>query len=331
MVDGKVTRVEILDRELSMILSNFTKSSAALAAALLVSTPAFAAGEEGASTGSSPVVSAAPISQLRHISVERVGAGPAVVLIPGLSMSRESWRRTATVLSRDHEVHIVQINGFGGTAAGDNISEGLLDGVVEDLGDYLDGRKMSPVALVGHSLGGTLGLMLAKVRPNLISRLLIVDTLPWVGMTLAPATATPSLIEPQAAMLRDAMRSRYEHPVTRVRHDAEMARFALQPASQKLVAEWSFDADPRVTAEAFYEDLMIDLRGDLSEMRTATMVIVPLAGSPDERTRSERLYRTAYAALPNVEMVIINNSGHFVMLDQPEVFNAALTRFLKAE
>lgn len=314
-----------------MTLSNLTKSSVALAAALLVSTPALAAGEESASTRTSPSVSATPISQLRHVSVERIGKGPAVLLIPGLSMSRESWRKTATVLSRDHEVLVVQINGFGGTAAGDNIGDGLLVGVVEDLANYLDGRKTSPVTIVGHSLGGTLGLILAKVRPDLVGRLLVVDTLPWVGMTMAPATATPSQIEPQAAMLRDAVRSRFEHPVTRVQHNAEMARFALQPASQKLVAEWSFDADPRVTAEAFYEDLMVDLRGDLSGMQTATKVIVPLSGSLDERTRTERLYRTAYAALPNVELAFINDSGHFVMLDQPEAFDAELTRFLKTD
>jgi pimeloyl-ACP methyl ester carboxylesterase len=41
------------------------------------------------------------------------------------------------------------------------------------------------------------------------------------------------------------------------------------------------------------------------------------------------LYRESFAALPNKTVVRIENSFHFIMLDQPDVFAAQVDAFLK--
>jgi pimeloyl-ACP methyl ester carboxylesterase len=269
----------------------------------------------------------APVKQMPHISVEAVGKGSPVVFIPGLSMPRESWQAQADRLKTSHRVYLVQINGFGGSAPGQNLAPGLLDGVVADLHAIFAKEKIRP-AIVGHSLGGTLALMWAKAHPEDVQKALIVDALPWVGVIMAPPTATPATIEPQGKAMRDAMAARYGKPADLAAAKATMARLALKPASQDQAAAWSLTADPRVTAAAFYEDLMRDLRPELATITTPLTLVYPWADTGVPKAMADGLYRGAYAKAPHVAYVPIADSAHFVMLDQPAAFDAALDAFL---
>lgn len=49
-----------------------------------------------------------------RLSVEVIGQGPDVILIPGFGCSREVWRATAERLKATHRVHLVQLAGFAG-------------------------------------------------------------------------------------------------------------------------------------------------------------------------------------------------------------------------
>ena len=49
-----------------------------------------------------------------RLSVEVIGQGPDVILIPGFGCSREVWRVTAERLKATHRVHLVQLAGFAG-------------------------------------------------------------------------------------------------------------------------------------------------------------------------------------------------------------------------
>ena len=49
-----------------------------------------------------------------HISIETIGKGSPVILIPGLSRPRAVWDGVAPELAKTHRVILVQVNGFGG-------------------------------------------------------------------------------------------------------------------------------------------------------------------------------------------------------------------------
>ena len=72
-----------------------------------------------ATGGLASVVRAEPTAALPaftsdRLSVEVVGQGHDVILIPGLASSREVWRATADRLKATHTVHLVQLAGFAG-------------------------------------------------------------------------------------------------------------------------------------------------------------------------------------------------------------------------
>jgi pimeloyl-ACP methyl ester carboxylesterase len=84
-----------------------------------------------------------------------------------------------------------------------------------------------------------------------------------------------------------------------------------------------------VTAEALYEDLTTDVRGDVSTIKAPITLVVPWSeqGFGEERTLD--FYKRQYAGAPTISFVPIGDSAHFVMLDQPEAFAAAVRAFVK--
>ena len=126
---------------------------------------------------------AAPAEQrLPYISIQVIGKGPTVVLIPGLSTPRSVWDGIAPGLARDHRVVLVQVNGFAGDSPGDNLKPGVLNGIVTDLHSYLAAHHLGRAAVIGHSMGGLAALMFAHAHPDQLDRVMVVDALPFFAV-----------------------------------------------------------------------------------------------------------------------------------------------------
>jgi pimeloyl-ACP methyl ester carboxylesterase len=91
---------------------------------------------------------------------------------------------------------------------------------------------------------------------------------------------------------------------------------------------WAAAADPRATAQALYEDLTTDIRPELGGIATPVTLIVPWSDTGFGEERTLAFYKRQYAALPKVTVVGIGGAGHFVMLDQPAAFDAAVEAFV---
>lgn len=258
----------------------------------------------------------APVERFDHISVQVVGRGSPVILIPGLSTPREVWSGVAADLAGTHRVYLVQVNGFGGDDPGANVRPGMLDGVVADLHRLIARDRIAGARVVGHSMGGLVALMLARAHPGDAGGVMVVDALPFIGELFAPG-ATVETVEPQARAMRDAMAAAPPSPAM-ARVVAE--RNALTPAAREKVTAWAAAAHPAASAQAVYEVIGADLRPDLPRIAAPLTLVVP--------ARSEALHREAYRALPDTILVPIADAGHFVMLDQPARFAEALATFL---
>ena len=269
--------------------------------------------------------------RLAHISIVKQGSGPAVVLIPGLASPRASWDTIAPELAKTHTLYLVQVNGFGGDAPGANLSRGILEGVVADLSGYLTAHNVGPVPLVGHSMGGLASLMFAHEHPSQVSRVMVVDALPYFPVLLAQGGPVPPTdqVDAIARMMRDKVAARYGKPVDAATVRSDVEGLAVKETSRARMAEWAAKADPRVTAELLYEDMSTDLRPALPSMAAPITVVVPWTDTPFGQDRTLAFYHRQYDAAPNVRYAPIAQSGHFVMLDQPEAFSAALADFLK--
>ncbi len=253
--------------------------------------------------------------QRGRFSVEVVGAGPDIVLIPGLSSARETWRRTAERLRGRYRLHLVQIAGFAGEPAGANASGPFFDPVLAELDAYMAALPKPPVVM-GHSLGGTLALALAERSPARMSRVLIVDALPFYGVLMGGPNATADSVKPMAEAMRKQMAGRMPEPMAR----AMAAQMVTAPADVDRVVGWMGASDPQVTVQAMTDDMLADLRPGLAAVKTPVTIVYETPLKP--------MMESGYAALGPKTLVEAPGAKHFIMYDQPARFDAEVDRFL---
>lgn len=253
---------------------------------------------------------------------------PDLLLIPGMSSSRAIWEAEAKRLVPSYRLHLVQIAGFAGALPGPNGSGPLLLPIVEELHAYITANKLHPV-VIGHSMGGLLALLLALKHPEDVSKIVIVDTLPFAAVLIDPA-ATPQSVKPQVDAIREQMMSMPAEQYAAMQ-PMLAAHMVKNPEAQKLIAAGFMASYRGVAVQAMEEDLETDLRTEVASIKTPALVLYaydPSAQQPDAATY-EAIVQAAYKPMPNVMLVRIDDSLHFIMYDQPEKFDAALKVFLK--
>jgi pimeloyl-ACP methyl ester carboxylesterase len=282
----------------------------------------------GPARSASPAPAAAPDQRLPHVSIRTLGKGDPTMLIPGLGTPREVWDGLVPELARHHKVILVQVNGFGGDDPAANLQPGVLDGIAADLHAYIARERLGPVRLIGHSMGALVGLKLTLAHPEQVERLMIVDALPFFGV-LVDKDATVDALRPMAEMMRSKVAATYGKPVDPAAAEANIRGLALKPASLERMKAWSMTADPRVTSEALFEDLTTDLRPELARIKVPLTLLYPYGGAGFSEAKTLDFYKRQYSATPQVQFIGIADSGHFVMLDQPERFAAEVRKFVQ--
>ena len=262
-----------------------------------------------------------------RFSDEIVGKGPDLVFIPGLASSRATWKATAERLRGHYRLHLLQVAGFAGEPARANATGDVLIPTAEAIDAYLVKEKLSPATIVGHSLGGTTLLYLAEKHPEHLKKILIVDALPFFG-GMQDTKATADSVRPMAAKMRDAMAASTAS-ITAQSLLPQMKAMSKDPATQLLVSEWGALSDRSVVGRAMYDDFTLDLRPGLPAIKTPIVLLHPdntPLGVP--AGMMQKIYADLYAPAPAVKTVLIKDSQHFIMLDQPKAFADALDTFL---
>lgn len=272
-----------------------------------------------ASTGPRPFVS-------DRISVVTRGSGPDVILISGLAGHRDQWAGVAETLDDRYRLHLVQVNGFAGVAAGANAEGPVSAPVAEEIARYIREARLQHPAVIGHSMGGSIGMMLAARHPELVGRLMVVDMIPYLADMFGPAGATPEGLRAVADQTRAGI---LDAPPGEGIIGQMFPTMTLNDEMRPKLMEGVRASDRRTVANAFHELIVTDLRPELPRIQapaTVLYVLPPNAQMPPEQF--DALMARLYANLPNVRLVRIDDSRHFIHWDQPERFMKEVDAFM---
>lgn len=270
----------------------------------------------------------APSWEGELFTVSTVGRGRDVVLLHGLAASPDTWEEAPDYLGAGYRLHLPHIRGFSGSApSAFRDPMNFLKPMADALAGYIRLQIGQPVPIVAHSMGGLVGLILARDHPDAVERLMVVDVPAYFSVLITPF-ATPSSM---AGLAQHSRRSYIEKTRPQLQDELRRAteKLVTDPQRVERIVQWGMASDRRTTADVMAEVMVTDLRGDMQSIKTLVDVVYAWdkAAHPS-RLALDQTYNAAYAGLAQGTKLRIDDARHYVMFDQPAAFYGAVTQWL---
>lgn len=266
-------------------------------------------------------------AQKYSFDVKVTGEGKPILMIPGLGCHGSVWDETLQNLESGYATHVVTLPGFAGQSP--IRTDTYLDTVGDELIDYLKENNLEKPIILGHSLGGFLSLYIGSKEPELVSKLVVVDGLPFLGGIQNPA-ATPEMVKDMAETMRKNMEMQTAEQYETMQ---PMLLKTMMNSEEDIetVMEWGRQSDPKTVAQAMFELYQIDLRADLAKIKVPTLVLgawIAYKNYGATRESTKRLYEAQFENLDGYRLEMTDEGKHFIMWDDSDFFYSQVNSFL---
>lgn len=253
--------------------------------------------------------------------VEVSGSGDPVLLFPGFTCTGEVWEETVAELSKNYECHSFTFAGFGGVPA---IEKPWLPKIKEGIIQYVKDKKLIKPTIIGHSLGGTLGLWLSSEEEEIFKKIIVVDALPSTGALMIPNFKSENMVYDSPYNQQMLQMDEATFLTTAKR----MASFmSLNEAKHQQLVDWIMIADRKTYVYGYTDLLKLDLREAVSKIKTPVTVMA--ATHPYGLETVKKTYEGQYKNLSAYDILYAEGAAHFIMYDKPVWFLKRLKEQLK--
>ena len=244
---------------------------------------------------------------------------PMVVMCHGLFGQGKNWTNIAKQLTDNYCVLLLDMPNHGRSPWTDSFSYATMS---QDVADYVMAHHSDklPCIWVGHSMGGKVVMRIALTRPELVSKLSVVDMSPartGAMVSFGPIFAGITAID--VAGLR-----------ARTEADAQLKSYIPDPVVRAFILQnlrqdhGQFRWQPNIA-------LLKDSLDALSDWPPITASyagpVLWIAGANSNYVQASNA-RSMRALFPAVSKVVIKDAGHWVHSEQPAAFVAVVTHFL---
>lgn len=241
------------------------------------------------------------------------GAGPAILFIHGFPFSSAMWQPQIAALHGRYRVIAPDLRGFGASS----VPSGpyMMETFADDLAVLLDHLGIQRVVLCGLSMGGYVAFAFWRRYAYMVHGLILADTRAGADSEQARTgrMANIELVQNEgAAALADRQVPNLLAPTSSAAVQAQVRSYIERTQPAGIVATLQ-----GLAARPDSSDL-------LPQINVPTLILV---GANDSITPPDEA-RSLQAAISGSRLVEIPAAGHVTNLEQPDIFNAALSEFL---
>jgi pimeloyl-ACP methyl ester carboxylesterase len=259
------------------------------------------------------------------------GSLAPVVLLHGYGDTADCWRRVLPALQRDRRVIAVDIPPFGRSGRPPGFGEDPIGSYEEFFPALFDQLKVESAAIVGHSMGGAMGLTFALEAPARVERLVLIapaglgDHAPWWWHAISGRWINwPALLRLPNPVARPAVKAALRGFLEdRLVHDTR----AMGDVIDHFV---HLHGGPRElrrlidTGRALMEGYTGTLLARSAELR---MPVLMMWGSEDRLAPAEHAHDFG-RVVSHARVEVLENCGHYPQLELPARVTTAIREFL---
>ena len=248
----------------------------------------------------------------------RSGTGKPLLFLHGISGSKEIWLPQMDFFANQFETISWNARGYGGTQ---NVPKRFdFFNFSSDLHELVEQLKINKVNLCGHSMGGRIALDFAERFPELVNSLILVNT--FFGYDKQFTT------EQRLGFLRKRKKLLEEDGLT-------LKQFGKKIIPQMLGVNAPYGVEQKILQTI----TTLDIKNYLNTVESMVMyqrvcelesIEVPtliFTGEKDTIT-PKNIAIEMHSRINNSKLVLIEEAGHFVNLEAPELFNQTVLDFL---
>lgn len=96
-----------------------------------------------------------------------------LLILHGFMGMSDNWKTLGTQFAANgFQVHLLDLRNHGRSFHADEFNYEVM---MQDVLDYCEAHQLEQVSVIGHSMGGKVGMLLATTHPELVNKLVVVD------------------------------------------------------------------------------------------------------------------------------------------------------------
>lgn len=254
-----------------------------------------------------------------RVHYQSLGVGKPLILLHGLGASSFTWRIVIPLLAQRFRVIAIDLPGFGRSSKDPNRDYGL-DNQAQTLIQFLEEIGIKKAVLVGSSMGGAIGLWMAKKAPEKFEKIIVMA--PAVSSQLMPVELArlSNLFLPTTTLLMSKTLIRTILKRVLSKHELitdEIVRHYQRPYIEEPKSINTFIKATSILSDSRLPHELSDIESEILILYGAKDRLVPKAVMDQLRK-----------VLPKAQYIEHKTAGHHPMEDEPEWVCEKLEEFI---
>ncbi|SET33495.1 2-succinyl-6-hydroxy-2,4-cyclohexadiene-1-carboxylate synthase [Oceanobacillus limi] len=248
------------------------------------------------------------------------GSGEPIVLLHGFTGSTKTWAPFVTDWENDFQIITIDLPGHGRTQIDTPRS---MEACCEDLSQLFEHLSLHSFHLIGYSMGGRTALSFAMLYPNYINSLILESSSPGLEMEE----------DRHKRQVNDetlAQRIEKEGVASFVKFWENIPLFETQKKLDEHIQRSIREERLAQSKEGLASSLRFMGTGSQpnwwGKLNTLKQPVLLIVGELDEKF--VRMNQRMRESLPNSQLIVVNNAGHAIHVEQPEIFGKIVKEFI---